>query len=135
MRRLHVRPGRGPHHATPYTETVWYAIWTVLVVAAVAVPALLALGLWRRVRAIGADFSATADRVSAAFGDEPEPPAHAVPTLFAVGTTTRAHALRAMNHALRDRRRHATVQRAAARWARLGLVGRVPDPLIHVPQQ
>jgi len=117
---------------------VWYAIWAVLVVAALAVPALLALGLWRRMKALGRDLSAAGDRAGrsfAGFEDVEAPHARAVPTLLAPETAARSLALIRADHAIRDRRRALTLARVADRWARYGLIGRTPDRMasVHEP--
>jgi len=112
---------------------VWFAIWSGLALAAVGVPALLAVGLWRRVRALGREFALLGERAGAAFAAPQEPPAPMVPTLFASSTASRVHQLWAETHSARDLRRSATLARTLDRWARLGLVGRVPVSLSPQP--
>lgn len=100
---------------------MWYAIWILLALAALAAPALLTWRLWGKVRGIGDEVAAAGERIGAAFDGAGETPAPAVPTLFAAGTRGRVRALRASNRVRRDRRRAANLRRVEERWVRHGL--------------
>jgi len=113
---------------------VWFAIWSVLGAAALVVPLLLGLGLWRRAKALGRDLAAAGERAAEAFDHPVAEPERARPTLFASDTASRSHQVRAVNHMARDVRHSATLRRAVDRWARHGLVGRVPSSLTPSPQ-
>ncbi|UNX53195.1 hypothetical protein MF406_09100 [Georgenia sp. TF02-10] len=97
---------------------MWWLVWTVLVLAALAVVGLLGWRLWQQVRALGRE----ASRAGEALGrldqaDDGAAPAPYVPALAAgLPGTDRAHAVRDRVRAERAGQRRARLARATARW-------------------
>jgi hypothetical protein len=104
---------------------IWWLVWALLVLGALAALALTGLWLWRRVKALGAEVSA-AGELGARLADAGEPPAPAPHVPGVTGdpaTLDRARATHARVKAARAARRHARLERATTRWRRLRLVG------------
>ncbi|NCD16411.1 MAG: hypothetical protein EOL91_03705 [Actinobacteria bacterium] len=100
---------------------MWFALWSVLVVGAVAVPVVLGLGLWRRVKALGREAAASAEALtpSAPLDRQGE---RSRATLLDPATPGRVRDDRHARRARRDARRARTLAGAVDRWARHGLV-------------
>ncbi|WP_447925296.1 hypothetical protein [Georgenia muralis] len=104
---------------------IWWLVWALLVLGALAALALTGLWLWRRVKALGAEVSA-AGELGNRLADAGEPPA---PARHVPGVTgdpaalDRARATQRRVRAARAARRRARLDRATARWRSLGLTG------------
>ncbi|HLS73163.1 MAG TPA: hypothetical protein VK046_05280 [Actinomycetaceae bacterium] len=100
----------------------WW-LWLVLVLAALAVFAVLGVGLWRRGKALLAELQqlgAVAERLSQITGVEPPPPV--VPGyLLAPGELSETRHRRERNLRARRLRRAERGAAAVARWQQLGL--------------
>lgn len=100
----------------------WW-LWLLLVLAALAVFAVLGVGLWRRGKALLAELQqlgAVAEKLSEITGAEPPPPV--VPGyLLAPGELSEARHRRLQNLRTRRLRRADRGQRAVDRWHQLGL--------------
>ncbi len=100
----------------------WW-LWLVLVLAALAVFAVLGVGLWRRGKTLLAELQqlgAVAEKLSEITGTEPPPPV--VPGyLLAPGEIAEARHRRWRNLRARRERRAQRGERAVARWHQLGL--------------
>ncbi|WP_341361123.1 hypothetical protein V5H98_08605 [Georgenia sp. M64] len=104
---------------------IWWLVWALLVLGALAALALTGLWLWRRVKALGAEVSA-AGQLGARLADAGEPPATAPHVPGVTGDPAaldRARATHRRVRAARAARRRARLERATARWRGLGLVG------------
>lgn len=99
---------------------VWFALWSVLVIGAVAAPVLIGAWLWRLGRALVRESGA----IAAALAPQEVPeavPAPAVPTLLDHGTRERARANLRATRAERAARRANGLTQAVERWSRYGL--------------
>lgn len=100
----------------------WW-LWLLLVLAALALYAVIGVGLWRRgkvlLRELGT-LSALSERLAEVTGSEP--PAPVVPAYLAPpAATSEARYQRWQNLAARRARRAARAEAGVARWRRLGL--------------
>ncbi len=106
---------------------VWWIVWTVLVLAALAVLVTLALRLWGKVKLLGQEAkqaSASLERLERAADDLPEPPPPPLPgVLRDPATLGAARATRIRIAVERDDARAARRSRAVARWRALRLLG------------
>ncbi|WP_413450121.1 hypothetical protein AA0Y32_05570 [Georgenia phoenicis] len=100
----------------------WW-LWLLLVLAALALYALIGLGLWRRGKALLAELRGLeqlSERLAAVTGAEP--PAPIVPAYLAPpAEVAEARHRRAANLRARRERRAARAELGVARWRRLGL--------------
>lgn len=105
---------------------LWVVVWVVLVLGAAVSAAVLWHGLWRRVRALGAELEragAVVGRLEERIAELTPPPE--APRLPAVVDDAAREAVRARRADLRAARRARSqrrVDRAVARWRGLGLV-------------
>lgn len=99
---------------------MWVALWSVLVIGAIAVPALLAWDLWARVKAVGREVAELSDALSPHLTPD-DPPAGAHATLLEPGTADRARRARRSNREERAARRATALRDARRRWAGRGL--------------
>ncbi|WP_152189626.1 hypothetical protein [Georgenia satyanarayanai] len=100
----------------------WW-LWLLLVLAALALYAVIGLGLWRRVKVLLAELRGLeqlSERLAAVTGAEP--PAPIVPSYLAPpAEVAEARHLRQDNLRARRERRAARAAQAMARWRRVGL--------------
>lgn len=113
---------------------MWWLIWVVLVLAALGAGVLLALRLWRQLKALGREtsaLSAAAERLEGA-GDDAAParPRHVPGVVGEESTLDRARATRDRVKVARSHQRQARLERSAARWRRYGLLDATPAPSV-----
>lgn len=106
---------------------MWWLVWVVLVLGALATFAVVGRDLWVRVKALGRQAGEAAEllgRLDAAAGDEaPSAPRHVPGVTGDEATLARARATRDRVAAARGARRSARLARVTARWRSHGLVG------------
>jgi hypothetical protein len=113
---------------------VWWLIWVVLVLAALGAGVLLALRLWRKLKALGREasaLSAATERLEGA-GDDAGParPRHVPGVVGEESTLDRARATRERVRVARSHQRQGRLERSAARWRRHGLLDGTPAPSV-----
>ncbi|MFH5823294.1 hypothetical protein [Georgenia sp. AZ-5] len=110
---------------------MWWLVWVVLVLVALGVGALLALRLWRQVKALGRELAAAAElgaRLSPATVETPPARVARVPGPAGdAATLDLARRTRDRVRGERAARRRGQLARAAARWHRHGLAPCPPD--------
>ncbi|GAA3512195.1 hypothetical protein [Georgenia daeguensis] len=113
---------------------MWWLIWVVLVLAALGVGVLLALRLWRQVKALGREargLSDAAERLERAGDDDvPARPRHVPGVVGEESTLDRARATRERVKVARSHQRQGRLERSAARWRRHGLLDGTPAPSV-----
>ena len=118
----------------PILGRVWWLIWIVLVLAALGAGVLLALRLWRQVKALGregrdlSDAAARLDRAGEHVG--PARPVHVPGVVGDPLTLERARTTRERVKVARSVQRQGRLDRSAARWRRHGLLDSTPAPSV-----
>lgn len=106
---------------------MWWLVWVLLGLGALATFALLGLRLWRQVKALGRQAAAAGALLECldATGDAPgaAPPRHVPGVVGDPRALARARATRTRVAADRAQRRAARMRRVTARWRSHGLVG------------
>jgi hypothetical protein len=113
---------------------VWWLIWVVLVLAALGACVLLALRLWRQLKALGREargLSDAAERLERA-GDDAAParPRHVPGVVGEEATLDRARATRERVKVTRSGQRQGRLDRSATRWRSYGLIDATPTPSV-----
>lgn len=113
---------------------MWWLIWIVLVLAALGAGVLLALRLWRQVKALGREgrgLSDAAARLDAA-GDDvgPARPVHVPGVVGDPVILERARTTRERVKVARSVQRQGRLDRSADRWRRHGLLDATPAPSV-----
>jgi len=113
---------------------VWWLNWIVLVLAALGAGVLLALRLWRQVKALGREARGLTDaagRLERA-GDDiaPTRPLHVPGVVRDPVTLERARTARERVKVARSLQRQGRLDRSAARWRRYGLLDATPAPSV-----
>lgn len=103
-----------------------WLMWTVLGLAALATPVLVAVTLFRKGKALVIEIRRTAELVGDAMHVSDEPAVRQVASLYHPETRANAIAERKRLKDAANARRHKRLTAAAARWEQLGLVGRLP---------
>lgn len=113
---------------------MWFLIWVVLVLAALGAGVLLALRLWRQVKALGREARGLSEALARLEGaGESVAPARLRHVPGATGEEAaldRARATRERVKARRSRQRQGRLDRSVARWRSYGLVDRTPAPSV-----
>jgi hypothetical protein len=113
---------------------VWWLIWLVLVLAALGACVLLALRLWRKVKALGREARGISEAAERLQGDNDDGaaarPHHVAGVVGDEVTLDRARTTRERVRTARSRQRQGRLDRSAARWRSHGLVDATPTPSV-----